>query len=327
MRLSATLFGLLLSTTLSAIAAPAAVELELLAEHPLEGLHEGHLSGLARCGTEWLVVSDRADDRLYRLDVQNDVWQARAETFSAPPPPNSGLPWGLRARTWAAGLLRGGNLDFEGISCDSVGNRYLLSEAHAGILQISPSGSADWLNLPATLVRQARASGMLLHFNAQLEGIVIEPNGERLWLAAERERRGLLVLHRQNGSWRCTGGCVLLSEGGQQPSLIEPSVSLPVDFTDLHLFNGKLFSLERGAHRLCRRNANDGKQEKCWSFAATALTDARRYAQPYGAAEALWLDESSAWIGLDNDGKARGDGESRPVLWQFAAPKDGWSAP
>lgn len=326
MKLSATLLGLLLSTSLSALAAPAVDELQLLAEHPLEGMSGGHLSALTRCGDEWLAVSDREDDRLYRLQVQDDVWLAQAETFSAPPPPANGLPWGLRARTWVTGLLRGGNLDFEGLACDRAGNRYLLSEAHASVLQISPSGSTDWLKLPATLVRQARASGMLLHHNALLEGLAIDANGERLWLAAERERRGLLVLHRQNGSWRCTGGCVLLSEAGQQPSRVEPDASLAIDFSDLQLFNGQLFSLERGAHRICRHNANDGKQEQCWSFAATALTEARRYAQPYGAAEALWLDESSAWIGLDNDGKARGDGESRPLLWQFAAPKDGWSA-
>ena len=327
MRLSGALLGLLLSTSLSAATAPALGELELLAEHPLEGLRGGHLSGLARCGDEWLAVSDREDDRLYRLQQHDEVWQAQAETFNAPPPPTSSLPWGLRARTWATGLLRGGNLDFEGLSCDNAGNRYLLSEAHAAVLQIGPSGSADWLKLPATLVRQARASGMLLHHNALFEGLAIEPNGERLWLAAERERRGLLVLHRQTGSWRCTGGCVLLSEAGQQPSLVEPGASLPVDFADLQLFNGQLFSLERGAHRICRRNPNDGQPEKCWSFAAAALTEARRYPQPYGAAEALWLDDSSAWIGLDNDGQARGDGEKRPLLWQFAAPKDGWSAP
>lgn len=327
MRSSVALLGLLLSTALSAAEAPALGELELLAEHPLQGMSGGHLSGLARCGDEWLAVSDREDDRLYRLQVSSDAWQAQSETFSAPPPPTSGLPWGLRVRTWATGLLRGGNLDFEGLACDNAGNRYLLSEAHASVLQISPSGSADWLKLPTTLIRQARASGMLLHHNALLEGLAIDANGERLWLAAERERRGLLVLHRQTGSWRCTGGCVLLSEAGQQPSRVTPDVSLPVDFADLHLFNGQLFSLERAAHRICRRNPNDGQPEKCWSFAAAALTEARRYPQPYGAAEALWLDKDGAWIGLDNDGQTRGDGESRPLFWQFAAPKDGWSAP
>lgn len=329
MRWSACLAALLLSTGLGAAETPAPVELQLLAEHPLDGMAGGNLSGLARCGDEWLAVSDREDDRLYRLHVLSGSWRAEAETFDAPPPPPSSLPWGLRARTWVSGLLRGGQLDFEGLSCDHLGNRYLVSEARSAVLQISPSGTAAWLNLPPGLVRQARASGMLLHFNAQLEGLAIEANGARLWLAAERERRGLLVLHGKNGDWRCTGGCVLLSEGGRQASLAKPDSGRQVslDFADLAFFNGKLFSLERAAHRLCRRNPDDGAAEQCWSFAAAALTEERRYPSPYGAAEALWLDEGSAWIGLDNGGKARGDGESRPLLWQFQAPADGWNAP
>jgi uncharacterized protein YjiK len=48
------------------------------------------------------------------------------------------------------------------------------------------------------MVRQARASGMLLHFNALFEGLAINPAGDRLWLAAERERRGLLPSSASN---------------------------------------------------------------------------------------------------------------------------------
>lgn len=329
MRLSASLAGLLLSGALYAAPTPAPVELQLLAEHPVEGLDGSNLSGLARCGDEWLAVSDRADDRLYRLQAQVDSWQAVAERFSPPEAPPSGLPWGLRMRSWAINQLRGGALDFEGIDCDSAGNRYLLSETQAAVLQLGPSGNADWLKLPTSLVRQARASGMLLSFNALLEGIAIDAKGERLWLAAERERRGLLVLHKRNGGWHCTGGCVLLSEGGLQTSLAQPDSGkqVPLDFADLHYFNDRLFSLERAGHRICRRNPSSGASEKCWSFAAAALSAPRRYASPYGVAEALWLDQDGAWIGLDNGGKARADGESRPLLWHLQAPADGWSAP
>lgn len=326
--LATMLAGVLLSTSVHALETPL-VELKLVAEHPVNGMTNGHLSGLARCADEWLAVSDRDDDRLYRLQEQEGAWLAEAQTFEAPPPPPSGLPWGLRMRTWAAGLVRGGDLDFEGLACDNAGNRYLVSEAHAAVLQITPGGTADWLNLPASLIRQARASGMLLHFNALLEGIAIDPAGERMWLAAERERRGLLVLHKKNNSWRCAGSCVLLSQAGQEPSLSQPDrgISLPRDFADVSYFNDKLFTLERGAYRICRRNLADGKLEKCWSFAAEALTDARRYPVAYGMAEALWLDDKAAWIGLDNGGKARGDGENRPIVWHFAAPKGGWNAP
>ncbi|WP_412547808.1 esterase-like activity of phytase family protein [Pseudomonas sp. PDM14] len=332
MRVSALLFGLLLSASLHAAEAVDAppVELKLLTEHPVDGMFGGNLSGLAHCAGELLAVSDRDDAMVYRLTPQAGTFEAVAERFDAQPPPPSGLPWGLRMRAWVAGMVRGGELDFEGLSCDSAGNRYLVSESHAAVLQITPSGSANWLNLPPSLVRQARASGMLLHFNALLEGIAVDPAGERLWLAAEQQRRGILVLHRKKGSWTCTGGCVLLSQGGVEPSLplADNTRSSPRDFSDLAFFDNKLFTLERGAHRICRRSLNDGKKEKCWSFAASVLTEERRYPFDYGVVEAMALKVDGVWLGADNgNDTARGDGERRPILWHFAAPKGGWSAP
>jgi hypothetical protein len=305
----------------------AVEELKLLAEHPVEGVRGGNLSGLTWCGDAFWAVSDRDDDRLYRLQPGESAWQAEAETLLAPPPPDSGLPWGQRMRSWVMGMVRGGELDFEGLSCDAMGNRYLVSEAYAAVLQISPVGEAKWLALPAGLVRQARASGMLLHFNALFEGIAVDPAGNRLWLAAERERRGLLVLHRQQDSWRCTGGCVLLVEGGEEtaPEAIGGH-SLPRDFSGLAFFDDKLFTLERAAHRICRRNPETAEVERCWSFANEALTDARRYHTDHGMSEALWLDAEGAWVGVDNGGHARGDGDARPILWRFAAPKGGWGS-
>ncbi|WP_438269569.1 esterase-like activity of phytase family protein [Pseudomonas indica] len=310
----------------SAAAEPPVEPLKLLTEHPVEGMRGGNLSGLAWCGDGLWAVSDRDDDRLYRLTPAQGELHAEDETFVAPERPDSGLPWGLRMRSWVMGKVRGGDMDFEGLSCDAMGNRYLVSEAHAGVLQIPPAGEPQWLGLPESLVRQARASGMLLHFNALFEGIAVDPAGERLWLAAERERRGLVVMHRQRSLWKCTGGCVLLSEGGMElpPAPLESNEPLPRDFSGLAFFNEKLFTLERLAHRICRRKPSNGEVERCWSFADEALTPERRYDQPYGMAEALWIDEEGAWIGVDNGGHARGDGESRPIVWRFAAPKGGW---
>jgi hypothetical protein len=44
-------------------------------------------------------------------------------------------------------------------------------------------------------------------------------------------------------------------------------------------------------------------------------------------AEALVVDAEGAWIGVDNGGRTRQDGENRPIVWRFAAPQAGWSAP
>ncbi|MCE0463039.1 esterase-like activity of phytase family protein [Pseudomonas uvaldensis] len=310
------------------VAAPAP-ELKLLSEHAVEGMLGGNLSGLTLCGDEMWTVSDRDDDRIYRLDISDaKVWQAQALILDVPPVPDSSLPWGLRSRTWAASFLRGGELDFEGISCDSAGNRYVVSESHAAVLQVPPSGDVSWLKIAPAMIREARASGMLLHFNALFEGLAVNPAGDRLWLAAERERRGLLQIKRQQTVWDCDGNCVLLSEAGQemQPTQFPDAKPVSRDFADLSLFEGKLFTLERNAYQICRRNPQTANVERCWSFAAEALQDHRRYAQAYGLAEALVVDAEGAWIGLDNNDGARADGEERPIVWRFAAPEGGWSA-
>ncbi|PWB33027.1 DNA topoisomerase IV [Pseudomonas sp. SDI] len=303
-------------------------ELKLLSEHPVDGMYGGNLSGLAQCNGVLWTVSDRDDNLLYRLDTQATVWRAEGQPLMVPPVPDTGLPWGIRSRNWAASYVRGGELDYEGISCDAAGNRYLVSEAHAAVLQVPLDGAPNWLKIDPSMVRQARASGMLLHFNALFEGLAISPEGDRLWLAAERERRGLLMVKRQQTTWTCGQGCVLLSEAGTelQPQQMNKPRELSRDFADLTLFNGKLFTLERNAYRICRRNAQTAAVERCWSFAADALVDARRYSQPFGLAEALVIDADGAWIGVDNNGGTRADGEERPLVWRFAAPKGGWSA-
>lgn len=327
MRFGWVLASALLLSAMSVSAEPAP-ELKLLAEHPVDGMRGGNLSGLAVCGKDLWTVSDRDDDQIYRLNTADQVWQAETVRVDVPSLPDSGLPWGLRMRTWAASFVRGGDLDFEGITCDNAGNRYIVSEAHAAVLQVSPEGTASWLKISPMLVREARASGMLLNFNALFEGLTINPAGDEIWLAAERERRGLLKIKRQQTVWDCDGGCVLLSEAGveMQPPQFPKARVVTRDFADLSLFNGKLFTLERNAYQLCRRDAVTAKVERCWSFAEEALQPLRRYSQAFGLAEALVVDADGAWIGLDNNDGARADGEKRPIVWRFAAPEGGWSA-
>ncbi|WP_322845688.1 esterase-like activity of phytase family protein [Pseudomonas sp. B33.4] len=319
--------GALLLSAMTVAAEPLQ-ELRLLSEHPVDGMRGGNLSGLALCGNELWTVSDRDDEQIYRLRTADQVWQAETVRIDVPPVPDSGLPWGLSSRTWAASFIRGGDLDFEGISCDSAGNRYIVSEAHAAVLQVPPQGPASWLKISPMLVKEARASGMLLHFNALFEGLAINPAGDQLWLAAERERRGLLKIKRQQTVWDCDGACVLLSEAGveMQPPQFPKARAVTRDFADLSLFNGKLFTLERNAFQICRRDAVTAKVEQCWSYAEDALQPQRLYSQAYGLAEALIVDAQGAWIGLDNNDGVRADGEKRPIVWRFAAPDGGWSA-
>lgn len=303
--------------------AAATPELALRAEHPVAGIPEGNLSGLARCDGVWWAVSDRDDDRLYRLDSGELVWRAVPETFAAPAPPDTGLPAHLRAAARARGALLDGLLDPEGLDCDARGNRYVVSESFAAVLVVDPAGAVRWLPLPPGVVAGARSRGLLRQVNALFEGIAVDEGGTTLWLAAERQGRGLVRVDLAGGD--CAEGCVLVAEDEAiRPPAALGSDPLPADFSALALFGGKLFTLERLAHQLCRRDAESGAVERCWSYAATALVDQRRYDSRYGLAEALWLDAQGAFIGLDNNRQARLDGEDRPVIWHFAAPAGGW---
>ena len=308
-----------------AFAAPLE-QLKLVSEHPVDAMVGGNLSGLAVCNGQLWAISDRDDNVLYRMDRTQSVWQAQPVAIEVPDVPESNLPVNLRSLAKLSSYIRGGSLDFEGISCDAQGNKYVVSEAHAEVLKVPVEGSPVWLTLPAELVAQARAKGMLQHFNAIFEGLAISPEGDRLWLAAERDQRGLLVVHQDGDGWRCKGSCVLRTEPGKE--VLPPQVggkSVSRDFADLSLFNGKLYALERSAYRICRRTLLTGATERCWSFSAEALKPDRLYEQRFGLTEALVVDETGAWVGVDNNFGERADGEKRPIVWRFAAPAGGWS--
>jgi len=327
MRLGFALACALLLTSITVSAEPAP-QLRLLSGHVVDSMRGGNLSGLAQCGKDLWAVSDRDDDQIYRLDTRGPAWQAEAVHIDVPPVPDSGLPWGLKSSVWGASFVRGGDLDFEGITCDRAGNRYIVSEGHAAVLQVPPTGPATWLKISPMMVREARARGLLLQFNALFEGLAVNPAGDQMWLAAERQGRGLLMVKRKQTLWDCDGGCVLLSEAGMemQPEQFPHAKAVSQDFSDLSLFNGKLFTLERNAYQICRRDPQTARVERCWSYAAELLQENRRYPQNYGLEEALVVDVDGAWIGVDNNFGARVDGEVRPVVWRFAAPEGGWSA-
>ncbi|WP_439800399.1 esterase-like activity of phytase family protein [Pseudomonas tremae] len=317
--------ALLVLVVAPVFAAPLEV-LKLQSEHPVDGMVGGNLSGLAMCNGRLWTVSDRDDSLLYSLDVSENTWKAEPQSIDVPSP-QSFLPLDLRVLARVSALVRGGDLDFEGVSCDSAGNRYLVSEAYGTVLKVPVSGAPSWLPLPEDLVEQARAQGMLQHFNAIFEGIAVSPAGDRIWLAAEREKRGLLMTRLYGRQWSCGQSCVLLSESGQDRLPAEQGgKSVSTDFSDLSLYNDKLFTLERAVYRICRRDLQSGQVERCWSFADEAMVPSRRYDQPYGLTEALVVDATGAWVGIDNNFGARADGEKRPIVWRFAAPQDGWSA-
>lgn len=299
--------------------------LSLLAEYPVAGIQGGNLSGLTRCGGQWWTLSDRDDALLYQLEPGPDVWQAQPVPFKVSLPPPSDLPAPLLMKAQLAAPLRGGHLDFEGLGCDGLGQHYLISEATGALLQLDVQRQqGQWLKQATEVIHQGREHGLLQRFNALYEGLAVAPDGQQLWLAAERQERGLLRLVRQdNGQWRCPpSGCVLMFDEDLPPLTL---AQWQRDFAGLSYFSGALFTLERSALRLCRRDPQSGAVHRCWSYAAVAREAKRVYPDQPFVAEALWIDDSGAWIGLDNNKRPRQDGEARPIIWHFAVPAAGWN--
>lgn len=309
-------------------------QLRMLSEHPVDGMRGGNLSGLANCGGVLWTVSDRDDDRIYRLDTQARVWKAEAVLINVPPvPEDPGRTLSMKTRSFFRSLAGNGALDFEGITCDSGQNRYILSETYSAILRIRPDGGLGWLSISSQMLMMAREAGLLAQANALYEGVVVTglANTE-IWLAAERQKRGLVKIKRMLNpmyyTWFCYSVCVVMAEEGlaPQPPQFPSSKWVDKDFSDIALFDNKLFLLDRNAFKICRHEMVTGRQERCWSFAADALVASRLYTSQHGLTEALLVDAQGAWVGVDNNFATRADGESRPIVWRFAAPDGGWSA-
>ncbi|MFG6204679.1 esterase-like activity of phytase family protein [Pseudomonas retamae] len=318
----------------SSLGLTADPELRMLSEHPVDGMRGGNLSGLASCDGILWAVSDRDDDQIYRLDTQARVWKAEAVLISVPPVPGDpGRTLSMKTRSFFRALVGNGALDFEGITCDSGKNSYILSETYSAILRIRPDGGTGWLVISPQMLTKAREAGLLGQANALYEGLVVSglANTE-IWLAAERQKRGLVKIKRMLSpmyyTWFCNSVCVVMTEEGlaPQPPQFPDSKWVDKDFSDIALFNNKLYLLDRNAFKICRHEMLTGKQERCWSFAADALFPSRQYAARHGMTEALLVDAQGAWIGVDNNFATRADGESRPIVWRFAAPAGGWDA-
>ena len=178
-------------------------------------------------------------------------------------------------------------------------------------------GQTSWLKIAPRMVREARASGMLLHFNALFEGLAINPAGDQIWLAAERERRGLLLIKRQQTVWDCDGGCVLLSEGGPGNAAAAVPQGQSGDQGFCRPVVVQRQAVYPGAQRLpdlpARCGDGQGRAVLVVCRRSLAGTSALSPAA-MGLAEALVVDAEGAWIGIDNNFGARADGENRPIV-------------
>ncbi|WP_143735603.1 esterase-like activity of phytase family protein [Microbulbifer mangrovi] len=311
--------GMAIAAGVSAEAAKAP-DIEAIPVVPAQLLHawwiddsEGlDVSGLSFCNGDLLAVSDKSSERIYRLSPKpgnNRVQLAPWADFSRPPLPDD-QPVTVKARAlhYASKPL---SMDFEGITCDDTGI-YLLSERHNRIARFDRRGNAG-LWLPVRWSESARARGFLQLFNAESEGLV-KVAGD-FWVALERDPRGLLKL--------AAGDRV-----GKRFYPVPPVPGLDFrgrseDLTALAFYDGALFTLERNAFAVCRRDVDTLEAEWCIQYRDIEEGEQYVYRETrFGKGEGLAVSRDGIFVVLDNNGVTRvaAPQDSRGLLLQLAFP-------
>lgn len=253
----------------------------------LHGSGELGLSGLAWCDNRLYAVSDKTNV-IYRVEWYDE--EAGVVPFKELPaiPERPAEYSGL---TKIINRLAGKGFDWEDIACVND-HFYLLSERKNAVLDVSED-KARWL--PVNWYAAMHRQGYLNRYNAMVEGLARIDDDH--WLVAmEREPRGLIFLTRREGTrWRATA-FGLGNEQGLKFRADNPDVSA------LAIWNGALYTLERNAQAVCRRDLAHFRALSCYSYAAQENHPRYRYADDrYGMAEGLAMDSRWIYIVFDNN--------------------------
>ena len=262
----------------------------------IDGPENSQPSGLTIKEGTLFTVSDKHDSTIFKLRLSAD--KAVMEpylTFTAPR---------INEHSYTA------RHDFEGLTCDSQGNFYLVSESRFRILRVSADGTdASWVT--PNLKSNGIASGLFKKANAYFEGITLIRPGLFL-LCAERQPRGFMTVDISNSVPR-------VDAWQSNQTLFEFKKGIHPDFSGLWADNKRLFVLERNAYLVCRMAERSGRweEQEGWSYRHIVTRPEYRYADTkYGKAEGLCMDKKSVHIILDNNNGSRESApdDSRPLL-------------
>lgn len=129
--------------------------------------------------------------------------------------------------------------------------------------------------------------------NAGLEGIAIDCENQKLFIAQERAPRALAIVDLK------TNKIVKIGATPIQKENIHP------DYADLFFIDEHLYVLERNTHKILKLDPTSLELLDTVSY--SKLTDQLKtnelYAtdKPFGLAEALFIDKESIYLGLDNN--------------------------
>lgn len=282
-------------------------QLELSRAYEVEVSEQVDISGIRHCDGKLLSVSDRHDEVVFELTLEGDRYQLKNHRAFSAPDTVSEVPFWDGFLSWVSGVFADKQYDWEGIDC-ADGVLYLVSESYADVLKIGRQ-TVQWAGLDLYDALEDR--GYFEDRNTYFEGVASLGTG--FFLAIEREPRGI-VSYKGPKNWHVSrlGPTRLFRE--EQPQ----------DITDLQYMNRYLYTLERNQHAVCRRHFIALEDKQCWGFDEVLLSDDYRYPDAeYGLAEGLSITDDGIYIAVDNNGLARSNGSTHPMIYHFKFPA-GW---
>lgn len=280
-------------------------------------------SGLAYCQGHLLMIADNEDHLIFELTPDADESQLLHvyKTLNSPlaPAPLPGLPWFMQLKTNIAALTSQKEYDWEAITCDEQGNLWLASERYIALAKVTADGTLSWLALDIYI--NGKKQGLFQVDNGYLEGLAWHPS-QRLFMAAERQQRGILVAALNDNSH-----AELQTIKAIATSPLSGQTSRSVDFSDVWVEPGALYTLERNHYAICRRSLSTLDAERCWSYAAVENSADYRYADSeFGIAEGLARVGSKLYIVVDNNQKKRLKTEKNHAMLFIYDVPDNWQS-
>jgi hypothetical protein len=190
-------------------------------------------------------------------------------------------------------------LDIEGVAACGDTKLYVINERVRQVYEIADKARIRQLPLDLSVYAELFAGGP----NAGLEGIAVDCATSTMYLAKERDPRGIVAVELATGKVRVAPDVAASDRGNQKvinPFNGDGLYTISPDYSDLAFDGGYLYALERNTYEIAKI---DPKTFAVVARVSYFKTEKPLYetGEPFGIAEALALTSDAIILGTDNN--------------------------